>query len=191
MTKAFNIYEEHAMNKIFSHCNEHSYHMVLTTGLKNKIEGLSNVLGKSLSDTSVYIIDRTLNFFKKIHFTAEESPEFSNYPAVNWDAELRINFDRVVYRKIKHLADTHMSFSIALVVRWLFNYYFDNLYDLELKEEQTEEIEKINVEIEKLEHSVKKWDKKILNQQLVGKFHYYLTFNDKFSITGFNFLPTG
>ncbi len=176
--------------KITNKADTHEYHMVLTENLKFKIESLSIVLGKSLSETAVHIINKTLNFFKKIHYLTEESSVFSDYPYVDWDAELRIIFDTAAYRKIKHLADTHMAFSIAVVVRWLFNYYFDKIYDFEKKEEDNESIEKINKEIEKLEKLIKIWNKKILNRQLVGNFHYYLTFNEKFSISGFNFNPS-
>ncbi len=159
--------------------------------LKKKIRLLSKKMKKSLSETAVHIIEKSLNFFKKIHFTEEETPEFSKYRNIYWKSHLHIYFDELTYRKIKHIGDTHMAFSIAIIIRWLFNYYFKNLYNKKKKKENKAEIEKINNEVENFEFFTKIWGKNIPNKQLSGKFYYQLTFNDKFSVTGFNFLPTG
>lgn len=166
----------------------HDFHLVLREELKVKIEDLSEKLQRSLSDTAIYIIERSLSFYKKIHFTADESPEFSKYKRIWWNEEMHIYFDKNMYRKIKHLSDTHMAFSVAIVVRWLFNYFFNNLYDEKKNEEDEEKIDLSNNEVEEYEKLIKCWKKS--NSQLEGCFFYNLSFNEKFAITGFNFVST-
>jgi predicted DNA-binding protein len=168
--------------------NNHDFHFVLSKELKEKIKSLSKRLKKSMSGTSVYVIKKSLNFFKKIYFTEEESLEISHYQNIYWDEKMHLFMDKNIYRKIKHIAGSMSAFSIAIIVRWLINYYFENLYDIENNKEDELKIEKMKFEIFKYENITKKWNKNIKNKQLSGIPYYQLTFNDKFVVIGFNFL---
>ncbi len=168
--------------------NIHDFHMVMTVELKSKIRDLSEKLNKSMSSTAIYIIERSLSFFKIKRFESEESPVFSKYRNIFWKKHLHIYLDKTTYRKIKHLCDTHMAFSIGIVIRWLFNYYFNKLYDEKTNKEKKKEIAKKNNEVKNYEEKIKTWGKNITDKQLSGSYYYQLTFNDKFSIIGFNFL---
>ncbi len=57
----------------------HDFHMVLTWQMKKDIIVLSKELGMGLSDTCLYIIDKTLCILNKYHFDMEEDEQISSY----------------------------------------------------------------------------------------------------------------
>ncbi len=167
----------------------HNFHFVLNSKLKNKVARLSVKLKKNLSQTGLYILKITICILKKFHYTIEEVSEISRYPVVNWDVDMNIHIEEIMFREIKHVAGTMHAFSLSIIVRRLLEFYF---YYLELSNGKTERVEKIFKRFNRLYVNdygtkIRKWKKKILNSQLLGNFKYYLTFNDKFSLTGFNF----
>ncbi len=178
------------MDNNFTKQKEHDFHLVLTWELKSKIIGLGNMLGLGISDTCLYILDKTLCILNKYHFDMEEIDEISKYQNIYWDEDLHIHMDEVFYRKIKHLADTMFAFSIAIVIRKLFKFYFEIL---ELSEFDTERVERIFkrfylIYVKDYGQNVLFWKKYLVKKQLLGNFQYYLEFNDKFSIVGFNYI---
>ena len=161
--------------------NKHNFHFVLTKELKYKIVRLSKKLNLSISKTSIYILEKTLGILKKYNYKMEELDEISKYQSVFWDQDMHIYLEKDFYRKIKHLSDTMFAFSIAIVVRCMFNFYFDN-------EDKIEEVvNKINKEIEDIEKRIKKYRKRIRNKQLSYRLSHKLTFNNEFSIVGIDF----
>ncbi len=160
---------------------KHDFHFVLTNELKSKIVNLSKKLNLSVSKTSIYILEKILTLLKKYNYKTEELDEISKYQSISWDQDMHIYLEKDFYRKIKHLGDTMFAFSIAIVVRWMFNFYFEN-------EDNIEEImNKINKEIEYIEKRIKKYKKVIKEKQLSGNLSHKLTFNNKFTLVGIDF----
>ncbi len=180
------------MNMIKNESKIHNFHMVLTWQMKSNIFNLGKELGLNISDTCLYIIDKALCILEKYHFDIEEKAEISNYQNIFWDKHINIFMDESYYRRIKHLADTMMAFSIAIVIRKLIEFYFDML---ELSEFQTERVERIFkrfylIYVKNYGQTTLFWKKCLVKKQLFGNFQYYLEFNDKFSLTGFNFIKS-
>ncbi len=167
--------------------NRHDFHMVLQSELKNKIKDLSFNIHKSLSDTVVYIIEKTLCFYKNIYYHLDESDKFCTYKKINWDEDIHVYFNIITYRQIKHLADTYFAFSMAIVIRWLITYYFENIYNSKDKKENKELIEKAMASVEESEKNIKSWMKKIKSIQLSDNLYKHLIFNEKFTVIGFDF----
>ncbi len=171
---------------------EHDFHMVLRSELKSKICGLAVELGCDISTACVYILDKTLCILKKYQFNMEEVDEVSTYQRVDWDEDIHIYMEETYYRKIKHLADSMFAFSIAIVIRKLFEFYFEML---ELSEFDAERVERIFkryylIYVKAYGKSILFWKKSLIKKQLLGEFSYFLEFNDKFSITSFNFIKS-
>ena len=161
--------------------NIHDFHFVLTSRLKDKIIVLAKKLNLSISNSTIFILEKTLGILKKYNYKSEEFPVLSRYQNVFWDCDMHIFFTKGLYRKIKHLADTMFAFSIAIVVRWMLEFYFDNEENIE------EMVKKINEEIKTIEKRRKKYRKEIKQKQLSGILSHRLIFNDKFSIVGIEF----
>ncbi len=161
---------------------KHDFHFVLTKDLKNKITCLSEKLNLSISDTAIYILGKILGILKKYNYKSEESDIISKYQNIFWDQDMHIYLEKNFYRKIVHLSKTMFAFSIAIVVRWLFNFYFDNENNIE------EIMKKINKEIENLEKIIKTWKKQVKSKQLFRTPLCKHAFNDKFTLIGIGFL---
>jgi hypothetical protein len=167
----------------------HNFHLVLNSTLKSKIIKLSKKLKISKSNTVIYILNECLNILNKYQFDLQENTENLNYQKIDWDTDLHVYMNKNFYRKIKHLADTIFSFSVAIVVRKLIELYFKMLEKSNGKIERVKKIFKrfYFLYVKKYGNTIRKWKKKIQNEQLLRKFHYHLEFNDNFVITGFNF----
>jgi hypothetical protein len=167
----------------------HNFHFVLNRKMKDKISKLSEKLKLSKSNTVVYILNEELCVLNKYQFDLQENTENLNYQKIDWNSDLHIYMEKNLYRKIKHLADTVFSFSVAIIVRKLIELYFKMLGKCNGKIERVTKVftRFYLMKVKKYGNILKNWDKNIENEQLCGKFYCYVRLNDKFTITGFKF----
>ncbi len=171
---------------------KHNFHLVIKNNLKDKIINLGKKLNLNISNTAIYILEKAICILNRYQEHSEITDDISKYQFIDWDKDIHIYMEEDLYRKIKHLADTSYAFSMATVIRKLFEFYF---YILDLSKGEIERVNRVFkrfylIYVKKSRNN-KIFNKKNLNQeQLLGDLYYYLEFNDKFVITGIKFVKT-
>ena len=100
---------------------------------------------------------------KNYCYKDEEKKELSGYQKILFDMDMHIYLEKNMYRKIRHLCRAMFVFSIAIMVRWMISYYFDNEEKIEVM------MEELNKEIENFEKNIKNWKKEIKSEELFSK----------------------
>ena len=99
------------------------YHFVAKESMKDRIEKFSKYMKLDFSKTMRLIVDTMMPFLDNYVFFEEESSDFG-YIEFGAEVDIRFYIDPNVYRKLKNAHGVMHSFSIAVMVRKMIEWFF-------------------------------------------------------------------
>ena len=164
----------------------HIFHFVLSGELKKALLMIAEMLDFNISETIVFIIEKTETLLD--HFRFFEKEKMNEYPEVNWDSHIQVYFTKDDYRKLKQVHDTMNAFSIAVVLRALIVFFIKGVEDYGL-EEFLRILNKYDVVTFYKFIRLRKWEKKeSLTQLLEQEPDLRFTFNNNFQLIEVEFI---
>jgi hypothetical protein len=103
------------------YCN---FHFVLTRELKNRIKILSKILNKNMSETVNYIINKVDPMINELFKKSKKKSRWG-YHYIKADAKMNIYIETTNYRKIRQLHNNCYSFSMAMILRGIIEFFLD------------------------------------------------------------------
>ena len=99
------------------------YHFVATEDMLDNINKFSSNINLDRSKTIRLIIDSMMPLLDNYIFFGEESGDLG-YNEFNADIDIRFYIDPNVYRKLKNVHGVMHSFSVAVLVRKIIEWFF-------------------------------------------------------------------
>jgi len=103
----------------------HDYHFVVTCEMKTRISDFAVSMDLSLSSTVIFILRKIQPVIDRYHYISPEKREDGEYRFINSGADLHVFMENGLYRKIKLIHSTMNFFSMAIIVRWMIDLFFE------------------------------------------------------------------